>query len=103
MQAPRQSLKVFTRINLASNHAVFSANLLKSMLYLLQNYLNSAKTLAFIVRSHTQGDIKVMDELLSWCNEVLRYFNLKRVSVGLNEEEQRLLTGLQQAVDRVTR
>lgn len=64
---------------------------------------NSAKTASFFVRSHTQRDIKVMEELLLWCNEVLRYFNLKRVSVGLNEEEQRLLTGLQEAVDRVTR
>ena len=43
-----------------------------------------------------------MEELLLWSNQVLRYFNLKRVSVGLNEEEQRLLTGLQEAVDRVT-
>lgn len=73
------------------------------MLYLLHYCLNGAKTASFFVRSHTQGDIKVMEELLSWCNEVLRYFNLKRVSVGLNEEEQRLLTGLQEAVDRVTR
>ncbi len=43
-----------------------------------------------------------MEELLFWSNEVLRFFNLKRVSVGLNEEEQRLLRGLQEAVDRAT-
>lgn len=43
-----------------------------------------------------------MEDLLLWCNQVLRYFNLKRLSVGLNEEEQRLLTGLQEAVDRAT-
>lgn len=41
-----------------------------------------------------------MEELLFWCNQVLAYLNLKRVSVGLTEEEQRLLIGLQQAVNR---
>lgn len=72
------------------------------MLFLLQKLSSSAKTANFFVRPHTQKDIKVMEELMLWCNEVLRYFNLKRVSVGLNEEEQRLLTGLQEAVDRAT-
>ncbi len=43
-----------------------------------------------------------MEGLLFWCNEVLHYLNLKRVSVGLNEQEQRLLRGLQEAVDRAT-
>jgi hypothetical protein len=41
-----------------------------------------------------------MEELLFWCNQVLEYLNLKRISVGLTAEEQRLLLGLQQAVDR---
>ena len=73
------------------------------MLYLLQALSGNAKTCQlFCLLSHTQEDIKVMEELLFWANEVLRYFNLKRVSVGLNEEEQRLLTGLQEAVDRAT-
>jgi hypothetical protein len=40
-----------------------------------------------------------MEELLSWCDQILEYLNLKRVSVGLTEEEQRLLTGLQQAIN----
>lgn len=43
-----------------------------------------------------------MEELLFWCNEVLHYLALKRVSVGLNEQEQRLLNGLQEAVNRYT-
>lgn len=43
-----------------------------------------------------------MEELLFWCNQVLRYLNLKRVSIGLTEEEQRLLDGVQGAVDRAT-
>ena len=44
-----------------------------------------------------------MEELLLWCNQVLRYLNLKRLSVGLNQEEQRLFIGLQGAVDKVTK
>jgi len=44
-----------------------------------------------------------MEELLFWCNQVLRYLNLKRIAIGLNEEEQRLLNGLQGAVDQATR
>ncbi len=43
-----------------------------------------------------------MEELLFWCDQVLRYLDLKRVSIGLNEEEQRLLDGLQEAVDKAT-
>lgn len=43
-----------------------------------------------------------MEELLYWSNQVLRYLNLKRLSIGLNEEEQRLLDGLQGAVDRAS-
>lgn len=41
-----------------------------------------------------------MEELPYWCNQVLRYLNLKRLSVGLTQEEQRLLSGLQEAVDK---
>ncbi len=44
-----------------------------------------------------------MEELLFWSHQVLRYLNLKRVSIGLNEEEKRLLNGLQGSVDRATR
>lgn len=44
-----------------------------------------------------------MEELLYWCNETLRYLNLKRLSIGLNAEEQRLLAGLQGAVDQARR
>lgn len=40
------------------------------------------------------------EELLYWSNQVLKYLNLKRLSIGLNDEEQRLLSGLQGAVDR---
>jgi len=38
------------------------------------------------------------EELLYWSSQVLNYLNLKRLSVGLNEEEQRLLDGLQGAI-----
>lgn len=44
-----------------------------------------------------------MEELLFWSNQVLRYLNLKRVSVGLTEEEQRLLEGLQGAIEQAMR
>ena len=44
-----------------------------------------------------------MEELLLWSYRVLQYLNLKRISVGLNEEEKRLLNGLQGAVDRAIR
>lgn len=44
-----------------------------------------------------------MEDMLFWSHQVLRYLNLKRISVGLNEEEKRLLNGLQGAVDRATR
>ncbi len=72
------------------------------MLYSLLRVEDNAKTAGFFVRSHTQGDIRAMEELLVWSNQVLRYFDLKRLSVGLNEEEQRLFRGLQEAVDRAT-
>lgn len=45
-----------------------------------------------------------MEELLVWSNQVISYLNLKRLSIGLNEEEQRLLNGLQKAANQaVTR
>ena len=56
-----------------------------------------------VVGLNTQGNAKGMEELLSWSYQVLRYLNLTRISIGLNEEEQRLLDGLQGAVDRATR
>ncbi|CAA9582792.1 hypothetical protein AVDCRST_MAG81-3299 [uncultured Synechococcales cyanobacterium] len=44
-----------------------------------------------------------MEELLYWSNQVVRYLNLKQLSVGLNDEEQRLLSGLQTAVNRANK
>jgi len=41
-----------------------------------------------------------MEELLVWSNQVISYLNLKRLSVGLNLEEQRLLSGLQGAINQ---
>lgn len=43
-----------------------------------------------------------IEELLFWSNQVCQYLNLKRLAVGLNQEEQQLLDGLQGAVDRAT-
>lgn len=43
-----------------------------------------------------------METLVFWSYQVLRYLNLKRISVGLNEEEKHLLNGLQGAVDQAT-
>jgi len=40
------------------------------------------------------------EELLYWSGQVLSYLNLKRLSIGLNEEERRLLDGLQGAVEQ---
>lgn len=57
----------------------------------------------FCALCNTQGNSRSMEELLLWCNQVLRYLNLKRIAIGLNEEEQRLLNGLQGAVDQATR
>lgn len=50
-----------------------------------------------------QENVGAMEELLFWSHQVLRYLNLKRLSIGLNEEEKRLLDGLQGAVDRAIR
>lgn len=44
-----------------------------------------------------------MEELLYWGHQVVQYLNLKRLSIGLNDEEQRLLNGLQEAMDRVNK
>lgn len=41
-----------------------------------------------------------MKELLFWSKQVLQYLDLKRLAVGLNDEEQRLFKGLQEAVDK---
>jgi hypothetical protein len=73
------------------------------VLYYLLTAEDNAKTAGFFVRPPRQGDIRAMEELLVWSNQVLRYFDLKRLSIGLNEEEQRLFRGLQEAVDRATR
>lgn len=43
-----------------------------------------------------------MEMLVFWSYQVLRYLNLKRISVGLNEEEKRLLNGLEAAIDQAT-
>lgn len=43
---------------------------------------------------NTQGIVGAMEELLPWNYRVLWYLNLIRISIGLNEEEQRLLDGL---------
>ncbi len=40
----------------------------------------------------------LQEELLYWSSQVLSYLNLKRLSIGLNEEEHRLLNGLQGAI-----
>lgn len=42
-----------------------------------------------------------MEELLFWCREVIRYLELTRLSIGLTEEEQRLLNGLKAAIKRI--
>ena len=36
-----------------------------------------------------------MEELIHWNQQVLRYLNLQRLAIGLNETEQYLLDGLQ--------
>ena len=43
-----------------------------------------------------------MEDLIFWNYQVLQYLYLKRLAIGLNEEEQRLADGLQKAVDRIT-
>ena len=43
-----------------------------------------------------------MIELIFWNQQILKYFNLKRIAIGLNKEEQRLLDGLQKALDNIT-
>ena len=43
-----------------------------------------------------------MIELIFWNQQILKYFNLKRIAIGLNEEEQRLLDGLQKALENIT-
>lgn len=42
----------------------------------------------------------LMVEQVFWSKQILQYFTLKRLSIGLTEEEQRLFNGLQAAVDR---
>ncbi len=41
-----------------------------------------------------------MEDLLFWAKQVLGYLNLKRLSIGLNLEEERLLSGLRGAIDK---
>jgi len=38
------------------------------------------------------------EKLLFWSDQVLRYLNLKHLAVGLNQEEERLLDGLREAL-----
>jgi len=45
----------------------------------------------------------MLKELLYWSDQALSYLSLKRLSVGLNEEEHRLLEGLQGAADQAKR
>lgn len=40
-----------------------------------------------------------MEDLMFWSKQVSGYLNLKRLSIGLNDEEERLLNGLLSAVD----
>lgn len=42
-----------------------------------------------------------MEELLFWYREVIRYLELTQLSIGLTEEEQRLLNGLNAAMERI--
>lgn len=44
----------------------------------------------------------IEEDLRFWRDQVLRYFRLKRLSIGLNEAEQHLLDGLQGTVDSLT-
>lgn len=43
-----------------------------------------------------------LENLLYWCGRVVQYLTIKRVAIGLNETEQQLLEGMQDAVERVT-
>ena len=43
-----------------------------------------------------------MIELIFWNRQILKYYNLKRIAIGLNEEEQRLLYGVQKALENIT-
>jgi len=50
----------------------------------------------------SQVSLETVEELLFWNKQVLQYLALKRLSISLNDEEQRLLTGTKAAVDRVS-
>ena len=43
-----------------------------------------------------------LENLLYWCGRVVQYFTIKRVAIGLNDTEQQLLEGMQDAVERIT-
>jgi len=46
--------------------------------------------------------VNPLENLLYWCGRVVQYLTIKRVAIGLNETEQQLLEGMQDAVERVT-
>ncbi len=42
-----------------------------------------------------------MIELIFWNQQILKYLNLKRIAIGLNTEEQRLLDGVRKVLDSI--